>query len=160
MVWFVVNQHEEMKFVIAAALNIAYFLGTLFAHIRQACSLSRINYSEPITVIQRQIETVVRMRVRLAQWLSMSMVLLWVPISIVAAKAFFNADLFVLSPRWLVINTAVGCAWLGLVLWWIKKGATPSRSACTQRFVREVSGYNMNAAKAFIASLDDFEKEE
>lgn len=155
---FIAKFYAEVEFVLPAALIGAYFIASMLAHIRQVRTLAAIDYGEPIAVIQRQIEAVVRMRIRLARWIAMSMVLLWVPICIVGAKAL-GANLYNLAPRWLIANTLFGLAWWALIMWVSKRAAARSDSPRVQWIVREIAGDNLNSAKQFLASLTEFEKE-
>jgi hypothetical protein len=160
MALFFIKNHDEAKFVLPAAVIDLYFIAAMIAHIQQVRALALINYGDSVTVIQKQIGAVVAMRIRLARWIAMSMVLLWVPIAIVAAKGVFEWDLYSLAPGWLIANLLFGFAWMALVVWLSKRIAARRESPRVQRLVRDIAGDSLSAASAFLAGLAEFEDEE
>jgi hypothetical protein len=160
MGWFIAKNHSEARFVLPAALIGAYFIANMIAHIRQVRTLAEIHYGEPIAVIQKQIEKVAMMRIRLTQWIVMSAALLWVPMAIVAAKALLGLDLYAVAALWLVVNLIFGIVCLAAVFWWLKRYGVRSNSPRVQRVVRDLVGDNLTSASAFLSNLADFEKEE
>jgi hypothetical protein len=160
MGWFIAKHHTEARFVIPAVLIGVYFIANMIAHIRQVRALGLINYGEPIAVIQKQIEGVALMRIRLTQWIVMSAALFWVPIAIVGAKAILGIDVYEVAALWLIVNLIFGIVFLAVVFWWFKRFGVRSNSLRIQRVVRDLVGDNLAAASAFLANLADFEREE
>jgi hypothetical protein len=160
MAWFIAKHHSEAQFILPAALIGVYFIANMIAYIRQVRALARIDYVEPIAAIQKQIERVALMRIRLTQWTVMSVALLWVPIAIVMAEALLGLNLYAVAPLWLVENLIFGIVCLAAIFWWLKRYGIRSNSLRVQRVVRDLVGDNLTAASAFLADLADFEKEE
>jgi hypothetical protein len=158
---FLAFNHSSAQFVVPAMLTALFFSVNMLVHIGQARALSKIDYGKPITLIQKQISAVVKVRIRFAQWLAMSTVLSWVPISIVLFKGLFGWDLYALAPRWLIANSLIGLACIPLVIWLSRRrNATQGESQSKQRFVRDIAGHNIAAANAFLETLTDFERDD
>jgi hypothetical protein len=157
---FIAKYHSDLKFVLTALLIDAHFLAAMIAHLRQVRALALIDYASSVTVIQKQIEAVVTMRIRLARWIAMSSVLLWVPMVIVAAQGLGGLDLYAQAPGWLMANLVFGLVWLVLVAWLSKRNAARPETPRVQRLVRDIAGHNLSAAAAFMKDLAEFEKEE
>ena len=61
---------------------------------------------------------------------------------------------------WLWSNVAFGLALIPLAIWLSKKfGDRIGRFPMIQRFMKDLAGYNLNAAADFLATLSEFEKE-
>jgi hypothetical protein len=60
----------------------------------------------------------------------------------------------------MVGNAAFGFLVLGIGVWTARHfGDRMSNSAFGQRFLRDLAGYNLNAAAGFLATLAEFEKD-
>ena len=124
-------------------------LAALNAQIGLALSM---NYNQPIAIIQKRLETLRRFRIRYIQAIFLMATLTWVPIFIVLARLFDTA--------WVVANIAFGFLVLGIGIWVARRyGDRLSNSAFGQRFLRDLAGYNLNAASGFLATLAEFEKD-
>jgi len=113
-------------------------------------------------VIQKQLESLRVLRIRITQWaLLTGQVVWWIPFLIVALKGFWDVDAYkVLGTGFLLANIAVGLAIIPLAFWVSRKfGARMGRSPVMQRLMRELAGYNLNAATCFLATVSDFETE-
>jgi hypothetical protein len=124
-------------------------IAVLAALIAQIGLALNINYNQPVAVIQRRLEMLRKFRIRYIQWTCLTVALTWVPIFIVLTKAL-GFDI-----QWIVINAAIGLAVPALVILVFKKYA-PRMS---QRFLKELAGYNLNAASGFLATLAEFEQD-
>ena len=77
----------------------------------------------------------------------------WAPIFIVVMKA----GAFVFDTHWIVINVAIGIAVPVLVI-----GSLAGHIMApwmSPRFLKELAGYNLNAASGFMATLAEFEQD-
>jgi hypothetical protein len=155
---FIALNHGSPRYLLPAITIDLYFIGNLAVHALQAHLLSGLDYAGPVAVIQRRIDEIVKLRIRFARWLAMTMVLIWVPISIVGAKALFRVDLYAIAARWLFANVAVGLCCIPMVLWLARRTARGTMSRPAQRFLREVAGENLSEAKTFLDALADLEQ--
>src|ERR1039457_1527111 len=102
------------------------------------------------------------LRIRITQWaLLTGQVVWWIPFLIVALKGFWDVDAYkVFGTAFLLANLAVGLAIIPLAIWVSRKfGDRMGRSPVMRRLMRELAGYNMNAATDFLTTLSEFENE-
>lgn len=156
---FIVSCDGGLRFTLPALAVGVYCSVNLLLHGRQAQLLSSLDYAGPVVAIQRRIDAVIRVRVRLARWLSMSMILMWAPISIVVFRALLGWDLYSVAPGWLVWNIAIGLCCIPLFSWAANKASRNEMSSSTRRFIWRIAGGNLNAARTFLNMLSEFERE-
>jgi hypothetical protein len=122
----------------------------------------QIDYDKPIALIQKQLESLRVLRIRITQWaLLTGQVVWWIPFLMVALKGFWDVDAYkVFGTGFLLANIAVGLAIIPLAIWVSRKfGDRMGRSPVMQRLMRELAGYNLNAATGFLAKVSEFETE-
>jgi hypothetical protein len=120
-----------------------------------------INYSQPVAVIQKRLETLRKLRIRYTQAICFTSALLWAPMFIVVMKTFLGADVsHLFGVAWIVANVVFGFLVLGIGVWAARRyGDRMSNSAFGQRFLRDLAGYNLNAASGFLTTLAEFEED-
>jgi hypothetical protein len=134
---------------VALDLMAISLLALLIAQV--ALSLT-IDYNQPVGAIQKRLERLRKVRVRYVQGIFLFAVLAWMPLFILVMKVFLGVDVYRSFPTsWIVTNVAFGFAALAIGIWWSRKYGS--------RFLRELAGYNLNAASGFLATLAEFEKE-
>lgn len=159
---FIYQHWAEPRFVLPAVVLHVWVIANLAASIRQIAMALRIDYDKPIAVIQKQLESLRVLRIRITQWaLLTGQVVWWIPFLIVALKGFWDVDAYkVFGTAFLLANLAVGLAIIPLAIWVSRKfGDRMGRSPVMQRLMRELAGYNLNAATGFLATLSEFENE-
>jgi hypothetical protein len=126
--------------------------------IRQIVASRLIDYGKPIAVIQKQIEALRILRIRMVQWAVLAGLAVWVAALIVIFKAAFGVDIY--EPRWIWSNVAFGVALIPLAVWLSKRfAAQMDRSPFIQGVMRSLAGYNLTSAAGFLASLAEFQHE-
>ena len=159
---FIYQHWTEPRFVLPAVVLDVWVIANLAASIRQMAMAVQIDYDKPIAVIQKQIESLRVLRIRTTQWaLLTGQVVWWTPFLIVALKGFLDVDAYkVFDTAYLLANLAVGLAIIPLAIWVSRKfGDRMGRSPVMPRLMRELAGYNMNAATDFLATLSEFANE-
>jgi hypothetical protein len=159
---FIYQHWAEPRFVLPAVVLHVWVIASLAASIRQIAMALEIDYAKPIALIQKQLESLRVLRIRITQWaLLTGQVVWWIPFLIVALKGFWDVDAYkVLGTGFLLANIAVGLAIIPLAFWVSRKfGARMGRSPVMQRLMRELAGYNLNAATCFLATVSEFETE-
>ena len=112
----------------------------------------KIDYTQPVAVIQKRLETLRKFRIRHTQTIFLVVIVAWAPIFIAVTKAFF------FDTAWIVTNVAFGFLLLAIGFWLFRHYRDRmSNSAFGQRFLRDLAGYNLNAASRFLATLAEFE---
>jgi hypothetical protein len=141
----------------AAALDI-YAIAMLAATVRQIVALRKIDYSRPVSTIQKQLEMLRVLRIRITQMALLGGTVVWAPFLIVAARASLGLD--ILDSLWLWVNVAFGLCLIPLAVWLSKVfGERMGRFPFIQRVMNDLAGRNLNAASEFISKLSEFEAE-
>ena len=159
---FIYEHWAEPRFLLPALVLHIWVIASLAASIRQIVMALQIDYDKPVAAIQKQLESLRVLRIRTTQWaLLTGQVVWWIPFLIVALKGCFDVDAYeILSTGYLLANVAGGLALIPLAIWVSRKfGARTGRSPVMQWLMRELAGYNLNAATGFLATLSAFERE-
>lgn len=154
-----IYEHISMaQFAVAGVALDVYSIVTLNFLIRQIALALRIDYGKPIATIQKQIEALRVLRIRTIQWGVLAGLVAWVPFMIVLFKVAFGVDIY--EAAWVWSNVAFGLALIPVAIWVSKKfGDRMDRSPKIQWLMKELAGYNLNAASDFLATLSEFEEE-
>ena len=158
---FIYENMATPRFALAGAALDVFAIAILIAMMRQIAGALQIDYDKPIAVIQKQLGKLRVLRIRYIQGIFLVATLVWTPLLIVALKGFWGLDAYRLfGTAYLVANVLVGVAIIPLAIWLSKKfGDRMGRSPMIQRFMRDLAGYNLNAATGSLATLAKFEEE-
>lgn len=167
LVWFAIvmaladftHQHAgALRLALPAAALDLYAVGMLAATVRQIVAVRQIGYDGPIAAIQQQLEMLRVLRIRMTQWGVMAGAVVWAPLAIVASKAVFGIETY--SAAWLWANVVFGLSLIPLVLWLSRRfSQRMGRSPFIQRLMKDLAGYNLTAARNFLAIVAEFENE-
>ena len=125
-------------------------IAALAALVVQIALALTIDYNQPVAEIQKRLETLRKFRIRYIQAIILTTTLTWWPICSVVMGGVLG-----LGIRWILINVAIGLTAPALVIWVFLKLA-PRMS---QKFFKELAGYNLKAASGFLTTLAEFEKD-
>jgi hypothetical protein len=159
---FIYAHWTEPRFVLPAVALDVWAIANVAALFREMAMALRINYDKPIATIQTQLENLRVLRIRVTQWaLLTGQLVWWVPFTIVALDGFWGVDAYqVFGGTVLAVNVLFGLAIIPMAIWVSRKfGDRMGRSPIIQRLMRELAGYNLNAATRFLATLSEFEDE-
>lgn len=150
---FIYEHWTEPRFAIPGAVVHLWIVAMLAASVRQVWMALNVDYGQPVTEIQKQIEELRIFRMRVTKWALLSGQLVWwIPFVIVTFKGVWGVDLYrYLSPTYLIVNFAFGLAVIPVAIW------VSRRFAGWNWLTRELSGYNLNRAAEFLASVSAFE---
>jgi len=145
----------------AAALEILA-TGALVTLNLQIVVALQSDYEKPITVIQKRLERLRRMRIRYVQGMFLAVMLSWTPAFIVGMEAFLGVDVYrTFDHAWLLSNVLFGLAIIPLAIWLARKyGDRVSGSKFGRKLLDDIAGHNLNEATEFLATLARFEEEE
>jgi hypothetical protein len=156
---FVYEHRAEPRFALPGVVLQVWMIAMLAASVRMMAMAVRIDYEMPVAEIQKQIERLRALRIRVTQWaLLTGQVVWWAPFLIVAMDAFWGVDSYkVLGAGFLVSNVAFGLALIPLAVWASRKfGTRADGSPAIRWLMRELGGYNLNAAQGFLEELKAF----
>lgn len=155
---FIYGHAGTLRYALSGAALDVYAIGMLSATIRQFVAARQIDYGRPIAGIQKQLESLGVLRIRMTQWGVLAGVVVWAPFALVVAKALFGLDID--SAAWLWANVLFGLALAPLAVWLSKKfGDRMGRSPFLQQIMQDLAGRNLNTARAALASISAFQNE-
>jgi hypothetical protein len=133
-----------------------YAIAMLAATVRQIVAIGKIEYGGPIAAMQKQIEMLRVLRIRITQWALLGGTIVWAPFVIVTGKAYFGLN--VVNAPWLWANVVFALCLIPLALWLSKAfGGSMGRFPLIQRVMNDLAGRNLNAAAEFLSRLSQFE---
>jgi hypothetical protein len=158
---FIYEHIATLRFALPAIALHAFVIVNLIGLIRQIVRAVQIDYDKPIAVIQKELESLRMLTIRTTQWALLAGMLVWTPFVIVASKGFLGIDAYrTFGATWLWANFLFSVAVIGLAVWWAKRfSARLGRSPFIQRLMRDLTGYNLNAATRFLTTLAEFQEE-
>jgi hypothetical protein len=136
-------------------------IGMLIALIRRMIGALHIDYRRPIAAIQNQVEGLRILRIRTTKWGVLFGTMLWVPWLAMVSLAIFGVDIYrSVDTAWVIVNVLFGLALCLAAIWASKKyGDRIDQSPFIQRLMKDLAGNNLNAARSFLATLREFERE-
>jgi len=158
---FIYTYRSVPRFVLPAILLDLFMIAMFGSLIRQIMGAVQIDYSKPITTLQKQVEALRILQIRHLQGIFLGSPLIWIPMLIVALKGFLGLDAYRLFDNtWLAANILFGLAFIPLTIWLAQRlGDRLGRYPLVQRLRNDVIGQNLKAAVGFIAVVSDFENE-
>ncbi|MFL6195182.1 MAG: hypothetical protein ACJ75H_13490 [Thermoanaerobaculia bacterium] len=128
---------------------------------RQVVAIGSLDIGHPIVEIQKRMESLRLQRLRALRRVLLFSPLIWIPLLIVALKGLLGVDAYaIFDPVWLAANILFGLAVIPLAVWISRRYADRmQRSPLAQRLLRDLAGYNLNAATAYLGTLERFERE-
>jgi len=159
---FLWDVRAEPRFLLPAAVLHLSVIALLGNGIRQLMAIGGLDYSAPVLEIQKRMESLRAQRLRATQLTLLASPLLWTPLLIVALKGLIGLDAYaIFSAEYLLINVLLGLAVIPLAIWLARRYAERmQRSPFVQSLLRDIAGYNLNAAAGFLSQLARFEAEE
>src|SRR5271170_6594143 len=112
---FISSHFAVVRLSLSAVALDVYAIGMMAATIRQIVALRQIDYSGPVTAIQKQLAMLRVLRIRITQRALLGGTIVWAPFLIVAARAFLGLD--IVNSVWLWANVAFGVCLIPLALW-------------------------------------------
>lgn len=158
---FIAINWSTPRFAVPAIILDILAIATLAALNAQIGLALNIDYSQPVAVIQKRLEVLRKFRIRYVQAICLLATLTWAPIFIVVMKAFLGWDVYRLfGATWILVNVAIGLAVLVIAFGLARRfGSRLTRTAIGRQLVRDLAGYNLNAASGFLATLAEFEQD-
>ena len=158
---FIGDHIATVGFAVPAAALDLFEIATLIVLMQQIRLALSIDYSKPVAALQKQLESLRMLHIRHFQWTLLLAPLLWTPLLIVALEGFLRVDAYkTLGAAYLLASLLFGLAIIPLAIWLSKKfGDRMDRSPKIQWLMKELAGYNLNAASDSLATLSEFEEE-
>ena len=158
---FIAANWPTVRFVAPAmALDVLAIAALVTLMVQMGLALT-MDFSQPIARLQKRLEALRKLRIRFAQAIFLVAALAWLPIFIIVMKAALGVDVYrTFDTAWLVANVALGvlllAAGYGLARHF---GSRFAGTSFGRRLLRDLAGYNLNAAGRFLDSIEDFERD-
>ncbi len=159
---FIYDNLGTARFVLPALALHIWVIANTAAAIRLMVGALQIDYDKPIATIQKQLEELRALRIRVTQWaLLTGQLVWWMPFIIVALKGWFGVDVYrFVGVNFVVVNLLFGVAAIPLAIWLSGKfGERFGRTSFMRGLMRDLAGYNLNAATGFLAKISRFAEE-
>jgi serine/threonine-protein kinase len=159
---FIADHVTEPRFLLPAAVLHLFVIALLGSGIYQLVAIGNLDFDAPVLAIQKRLESLRYQRLLATMLTLLASPLLWIPMLIVAMKGLLGLDAYAILPTdWLIGNVVFGLAVIPLAIWIARRYADRmERSPLAQRLLRDLAGYNLNAAARFLSRVAEFEEEE
>jgi hypothetical protein len=135
-----------------------YAVAMLAATVRQIVAIQALDYGMPIAALQKQIEMLRILRIRITQWALLGGTIVWAPFLVVTGKAFFGVG--VDNAPWLWANVVFALCLIPVALWLSKAfGERMGKFPWIRRVMNDLAGCNLNAAADALSKLAQFDAE-
>ena len=153
---------SELRFVIPAAFLFVGAVAIFATVIRQLVMLYAVDASGPVSEVQRQLDTLHALRLRVARAVILIAPTIWLPLAIVGLRALFDFDTYAWFPMYfLVVNLVVGALFIPVVYWLSKRyGERLLRYPWIARLNEDLAGRSLSEARARLAELTTFQRED
>jgi hypothetical protein len=153
---FIYHHLGTLRLLLSGVALDVYAIAMLAATVRQIVAIRQIEYDTPIAGLQKQIEMLRILRIRITQWALLGGTIVWAPFVIVSGKAFLGVD--VSNAPWLWANVAFALCLIPTALWLSKAfGERMGRFPWIRRVMNGLAGHNLNAAADFLSKLSQFD---
>lgn len=151
----------QPRFLLPGLLLMVGSIALVCTYIRRLMAIRAIDFSGPIVTIQKQLESIRIAEIHATKWTLLLAPLAWTPFLIVVFQGLFRVDVYTHFPAaWLAGNVIFGLVVVAVERWIsIRYAERMHRSPRLQRWMRDVNGYNLNAAMKFVRSAGEFEEE-
>ena len=129
--------------------------------LRQFVAARSLNYSQPLTEVQTELEKLRVFRIHTTQWAVFVGVALWAPALIVVIKGVLDVDPYqFLNLPWLIANIAFGLAMIPLFYWISRRmSERVSQSPFLQQVMRDLAGRSLADAATSLSEVAAFQHE-
>ena len=151
----------EPRFVFPGLFLMVMSIVLVSTYVRRILALRAIDFSGPIVMIQKQLEAIRIAEIRTTKWTLLLAPLAWTPLLVVVFQGLFHVDVYThFSHAWLAGNVVFGLVLIALERWVsFRYAERMHNSPRLQRWMRDLSGYNLKAATGFLRDAAEFEKE-
>jgi hypothetical protein len=106
-------------FLVSGLVLHLYGVAAICLAVAQLLQYARVHYAGPVLDVQKRVAELHRLRATGTLLLGLPWCLLWVPLVIVAAKDWFDIDIY--SPRWTVTSLGFGLAVMLAMLFYARR---------------------------------------
>jgi len=159
---FMYQHWMEPRFLVPAVILDVWVVVNVAVAIRQAVVAEQIEFDQPVTGIQKQLESLRIIRLRAFRWdLLTGQLVWWIPFLIVALQGAWGIDAYQIFGRnFLALNFLLGVAVIPVAIWASRKyGDRLGRSWLMRRVAEEIAGRDLRVAMDSLAKISEFDRE-
>jgi len=157
-IYFAIEYGSEPQFAIAGGILSIWAISIAGGAMHQLDRIADIDYSEPIPVLQRKLESlklIVLRYIRLGAWITP----FYFSFIIVGFKSLFGVDIIMVGdPTWLTVQAGITLAFIPLTIWIYRKLSPRNISAAWMEKVLKGNGSQITEALKFLEEIERFEK--
>jgi hypothetical protein len=157
---FIGNHFRETRFLIPAIVLHLAMIGLIVADAFQHEAVSKMNFDGPLADVQKRIEKLAILRVRINQFIFLLAPAFWPVLLVLLLKGMLGVDAFaVFPPLWLIANVAFGLLWIPFA-WFIVRtfGERFSKTRFGKSVIDDLTGKRLLRARAWLKELADLEE--
>lgn len=160
---FLADNLSVARYALPAAGVDVLVIALLMAGVRQLVAISRVDFGQPVLVIQQRLESLRAERIRATMGALVAAPLVWIPMLVIMLKGFLGVDAYaVFSPAWLVANVVFGLLVVAVAVWASRRyrgrmSGRMSKSSSLRWLTDNLAGRNLRTATAYLQSLAQFE---
>jgi len=158
---FLAKHISEPRFLVPAVGLQLSVIALIIAGVRQLVALETLDYSAPIVVIQKRLESLRVERIRATKLTLLCSPLIWTVLLVVAPKGLFGVDAYaIFGTAYLLANLLFGLLVILLAVWISRRyAARMERSPFAKRLMRSLAGHSLSSALDFLSSISQFEED-
>ncbi len=156
---FMAGVWHEPRFLLPAMALDVYAIALVIAGARQLAALRAVDLDEPVVAVQQRLERLRVGRIRTTLATLLFAPLMWVPLTIVAARGFFGVDLYADGGGWLAASALFGLAVIPIAVVAARRfGPRLARSAPMRAAADAIAGHSLTRALNSLDALRRFEE--
>lgn len=158
---FIGNHYHEARFLIPAIILHLAMIGLIVADAFQHEAVSKMNFDGPLSEVQKKVEKLAVLRVRITQFIFLLAPAFWPVLLVLLLKGLLGVDAYaVFPPSWLVANLVFGLLWIPFA-WFIARtfGERFSKTRFGKSVIDDLTGKRILRAREWLKELADLESE-
>ncbi len=156
-IYFTIEYGTELHFALAGGVLSVWAITIAAGAMQQLGSISAIDYSEPIPILQRKLELlkiIVLRYIRIGAWI----IPFYFSFIIVGFKSLFGVDILsVGDSTWLMVQAGITLAFIPLTIWIYRKLSPKNIDAAWMQKVLKGNGSQITDSLIFLKDIERFE---
>ena len=154
------SRHLDVPHLLVSGILLhAYSVMMIISAGRELSLIHGIDYASPVSAIQRKLAELRAWRLRMGMLYGITGCFIWIPLVLVAFKAWFNADIYVHAPGVVAVFIACGAVSLAFLYGLHRWARRPGREARAKSMADNTAGRSVTRAQALLDEIARFEKE-
>lgn len=157
---FIGNHFREPRFLAPAIILHLAMIGLIVADAFQHEAVSKMNFDGPLSEVQKKVEKLAILRVRINQFIFLLAPAFWPVLLVLLLKGLLGIDAYAVFPAsWLIANIAFGLLWIPFA-WFIARifGERFSKTRFGKSVIADLTGKRLLQAQARLKELADLEE--